>query len=233
MFDLAGIPCPTSRSASVPPRAPFRARRRDTGAGAPAGASAPGARPGAIGSGRVPRRLPRAGGPFGLPIQRAERPSPHIFRMGGSEFTRVSGTEVGGVSMERQGMTLQGQWWSESDSYVSDILSVCSLDSDRPVLRWRGQVISGAELNRSVLEIFHTLRDNGVRKGDVVAVLVSGHGRRRPEMFGTGSSMNGNSPNVARTVTRWFQQGRPSRSKPPGHLTAPVPTIVSRLSGRE
>lgn len=74
-------------------------------------------------------------------------------------------------------MTLQGQWWSESDSYVSDILSVCSLDSDRSVLHWRGQVISGAELNRSVFEIFHSLRDNGVRKGDVVAVLVAPNSR--------------------------------------------------------
>jgi hypothetical protein len=91
--------------------------------------------------------------------------------MGGLEFTRVSGTEVTGACAERQGMT--GQLWSESDSYVSDTLSVCSLGSDHPILRWYGQVISGAELNRSVLEIFHALRDNGVRKGDVVAVLVA------------------------------------------------------------
>jgi fatty-acyl-CoA synthase len=41
-------------------------------------------------------------------------------------------------------------------------------------------VISGAELNRSVLEIFHALRDNGVRKGDVVAVLVAPNS---PEML--------------------------------------------------
>ncbi|WP_374104277.1 acyl-CoA thioesterase domain-containing protein [Streptomyces sp. ISL-43] len=77
-------------------------------------------------------------------------------------------------------MTLQRQWWSGSDSCVSDILSVCSLDSDRPVLHWRGQGISGAELNRSVLEIFHALRDNGVRKGDVIAVLVAPNS---PEML--------------------------------------------------
>lgn len=43
-------------------------------------------------------------------------------------------------------MTLHGQWWSESESYVSDILWVSSLDSYRAVLHWRGQVISGAEL---------------------------------------------------------------------------------------
>jgi fatty-acyl-CoA synthase len=77
-------------------------------------------------------------------------------------------------------MTLQGQWWSESDSYVSDIFSVLSLDADRPALHWRSQVISGGELIRSVLEIFHALRDSGARKGDVVAILVAPNS---PEML--------------------------------------------------
>lgn len=44
----------------------------------------------------------RAGGPFGLPVQQAERSFPRIFGIGGLEFTRVSGTEVAGVCMERQ-----------------------------------------------------------------------------------------------------------------------------------
>ncbi|MEU9469687.1 AMP-binding protein [Streptomyces avermitilis] len=50
----------------------------------------------------------------------------------------------------------------------------------RAVLHWRGQVISGAELNRSAFEIFHALRDNGVRKEDVVAVPVAPNS---PEML--------------------------------------------------
>lgn len=63
--------------------------------GASADAAAPGARPGAAGSGRVPRRLPSAGGPFGLPVQQAERSSPRIFEW--------EGWDSPGVCIERQG----------------------------------------------------------------------------------------------------------------------------------
>ncbi|MFF4084144.1 class I adenylate-forming enzyme family protein [Streptomyces sp. NPDC001777] len=77
-------------------------------------------------------------------------------------------------------MTPQDQWWRESDSYVSDILSALAAAPDRPALFWRGQEFSGSELIRSTTEIFCALRDQGVGKEDVVAILVAPNS---PEML--------------------------------------------------
>ncbi|WP_326770676.1 AMP-binding protein (plasmid) [Streptomyces sp. NBC_01591] len=77
-------------------------------------------------------------------------------------------------------MTPQDQWWRESDSYVSDILSAFAAAPDRPALFWRGRVFSGSELIRSTAEIFCALRDRGVGREDVVAILVAPNS---PEML--------------------------------------------------
>ncbi|MFE9481075.1 class I adenylate-forming enzyme family protein [Streptomyces spororaveus] len=77
-------------------------------------------------------------------------------------------------------MTPQEHWWSASQSYVSDILAVFAAAPDRPAVNWRGETLSRGELVRSVTEAFHALHDNGVREGDVVAVLVAPNS---PEML--------------------------------------------------
>jgi fatty-acyl-CoA synthase len=64
-------------------------------------------------------------------------------------------------------------WWSESQSYVSEILSVLAAAPDRPAAYWRGEATSGGDLIRSVTETFHALRNCRVGKGDVVAILVA------------------------------------------------------------
>lgn len=78
------------------------------------------------------------------------------------------------------GMTPHGPWWRESDSYVSDMLSVFASAPDRPALHWRGEVITGGAMVGSVTEAFRALRNNGVGKAGVVAVLVSPNS---PEML--------------------------------------------------
>ncbi|WP_410608405.1 class I adenylate-forming enzyme family protein [Amycolatopsis sp. lyj-109] len=70
-------------------------------------------------------------------------------------------------------MSLPGHWWSASQSYVSEILSLLAAAPDRDVVHWRGQAFSGGDLIRSVTEAFLALRDRGVGKGDVVAILVA------------------------------------------------------------
>ncbi|MFG2993442.1 class I adenylate-forming enzyme family protein [Streptomyces sp. NPDC048257] len=77
-------------------------------------------------------------------------------------------------------MTSQDHWWSASDSYASDILSVFAAAPDRPAVNWRGETVSRGELLRSVTEAFHALHDSGVRAGDVVAILVAPNS---PEML--------------------------------------------------
>ncbi|WP_410641248.1 class I adenylate-forming enzyme family protein [Amycolatopsis sp. lyj-346] len=70
-------------------------------------------------------------------------------------------------------MSLPGHWWSASQSYVSEILSLLAAEPDRDVVHWRGEAFSGGDLIRSVTEAFLALRDRGVGKGDVVAILVA------------------------------------------------------------
>lgn len=70
--------------------------------------------------------------------------------------------------------------WSASRSYVSEILSLLAAEPDRDVVHWRGEAFSGGDLIRSVSEAFRALRDRGVGKGDVVAVLVAPNS---PEML--------------------------------------------------
>ncbi|WP_328345671.1 class I adenylate-forming enzyme family protein [Micromonospora sp. NBC_00421] len=77
-------------------------------------------------------------------------------------------------------MNLPEHWWSASQSYVSEILSLLAAAPDREVAYWRGEVFSGGDLIRSVTETFLALRDRGVGKGDVVAILVAPNS---PEML--------------------------------------------------
>ncbi|WP_432079870.1 class I adenylate-forming enzyme family protein [Streptomyces sp. YPW6] len=77
-------------------------------------------------------------------------------------------------------MSLPGHWWSERRSYVSDILSLFAAEPERDVVHWRGTVFSGDDLIRFVTEAFLALRDRGVGKGDVVAILAAPNS---PEML--------------------------------------------------
>ncbi|MGN5631629.1 class I adenylate-forming enzyme family protein [Streptomyces sp. AC154] len=77
-------------------------------------------------------------------------------------------------------MSLPEHWWSKSQSYVSEILSLLAAEPDRDVAYWRGQAFSGSDLIRSVTEIFRALRNSGVGKGDMVAILVAPNS---PEML--------------------------------------------------
>ncbi|MFB0615789.1 class I adenylate-forming enzyme family protein [Streptomyces sp. AGS-58] len=77
-------------------------------------------------------------------------------------------------------MSLPGPWWSASQSYVSEILSLLAAAPDRDVVHWRGEAFSGGDLIRSVTETFLALRNRGVGKGDVVAILVAPNS---PEML--------------------------------------------------
>ena len=70
-------------------------------------------------------------------------------------------------------MSLPTHWWSTSRSYVSEILSLFAAEPDRDFAHWRGQAFSGGDLIRSVTDTFLALRDRGVGKGDVVAILVA------------------------------------------------------------
>ncbi|MFD5734757.1 class I adenylate-forming enzyme family protein [Streptomyces sioyaensis] len=70
-------------------------------------------------------------------------------------------------------MSLPEHWWSASQSYVSEILSLLAAAPDRDVVYWRGEAFSGDDLIRSVTETFLALRNRGVGKGDVVAILVA------------------------------------------------------------
>ena len=77
-------------------------------------------------------------------------------------------------------MSLSEPWWSASKSYVSEILSLFADAPDRNVVHWRGEAFSGADLIRSVTDAFLALRDRGVGKGDMVAILVAPNS---PEML--------------------------------------------------
>ncbi|MEY9490032.1 acyl-CoA synthetase (AMP-forming)/AMP-acid ligase II [Streptomyces calvus] len=70
-------------------------------------------------------------------------------------------------------MSLPEPWWRASRSYVSEILSLFAAAPDRDVVHWRGEAFSGGDLMRSVTETFLALRNRGVGKGDVVAILVA------------------------------------------------------------
>ncbi|AVZ76079.1 fatty acid--CoA ligase [Streptomyces lunaelactis] len=77
-------------------------------------------------------------------------------------------------------MSLPQHWWSASQSYVSEILSLLAAAPDRDVVHWRCEAFSGGDLIRSVTETFLALRNRGVGKGDVVAILVAPNS---PEML--------------------------------------------------
>jgi fatty-acyl-CoA synthase len=77
-------------------------------------------------------------------------------------------------------VSLPENWWSPSQSYVSEILSLFAADPDRDVAYWRGETFSGGDLVRSVTETFLALRDRGVGRGDVVAILAEPNS---PEML--------------------------------------------------
>ncbi|MET8732384.1 fatty acid--CoA ligase family protein [Streptomyces parvus] len=77
-------------------------------------------------------------------------------------------------------MSLPGHWWSARQSYVSDILTLFAAEPERDVVHWRGTAFSGDDLIRSVTEAFIALRDRGVGKGDVVAILAAPNS---PEML--------------------------------------------------
>ncbi|MFF1490912.1 class I adenylate-forming enzyme family protein [Streptomyces sp. NPDC058304] len=70
-------------------------------------------------------------------------------------------------------MSLPEPWWRASQSYVSEILSLFAAAPDRDVVHWRGEAFSGGDLIRSVTETFLALRNRGVGRGDVVAILVA------------------------------------------------------------
>ncbi|MFE0026409.1 class I adenylate-forming enzyme family protein [Amycolatopsis sp. NPDC059021] len=70
-------------------------------------------------------------------------------------------------------MSLPEHWWTASKSYVSEILSLLAAAPDRVFAHWRGEAFTGGDLIRSVTEAFFALRDQGVGKGDVVAILVA------------------------------------------------------------
>ncbi|MFJ8397664.1 class I adenylate-forming enzyme family protein [Streptomyces sp. NPDC094144] len=71
-------------------------------------------------------------------------------------------------------------WWRAGQGYASEILTLLADAPDRDVLYWRGETFSGGDLVRSVTEVFSVLRERGVGKGDVVAVLVASNS---PEML--------------------------------------------------
>lgn len=71
-------------------------------------------------------------------------------------------------------------WWSPSQGYASEILTLFAETPDRDAVYWRGETLSGGDLVRSVTEAFLALRRSGVGKGDVVAVLVAPNS---PEML--------------------------------------------------
>jgi fatty-acyl-CoA synthase len=71
-------------------------------------------------------------------------------------------------------------WWSVSRSYVSEILSALAAAPDRPAAYWRGEEFSGGDLIKSVTETLQALRDCGVGRGDMVAILVAPNS---PEML--------------------------------------------------
>ncbi|MFF3177756.1 class I adenylate-forming enzyme family protein [Streptomyces sp. NPDC057900] len=77
-------------------------------------------------------------------------------------------------------MSLPGHWWSKSQSYVSEILSLFAAAPDQDVAHWRGKAFSGSDLIQSVTDIFLALRNSGVGKGDMVAILVAPNS---PEML--------------------------------------------------
>ncbi|MDH6112536.1 fatty-acyl-CoA synthase [Kitasatospora sp. MAP12-15] len=77
-------------------------------------------------------------------------------------------------------MRLPEHWWGASQSYASEILSLLAAAADRDVVHWRGERFSGGDLVRSVTETFLALRNRGVGKGDVVAILVAPNS---PEML--------------------------------------------------
>ncbi|MEU7616655.1 long-chain fatty acid--CoA ligase [Micromonospora rifamycinica] len=77
-------------------------------------------------------------------------------------------------------MSVPEHWWSASKSYVSEILSILAATPDRDAVRWRGRPFSGGDLIQAVADAFVALRDCGVGKGDVVAILVAPNS---PEML--------------------------------------------------
>ncbi|MFF8830394.1 class I adenylate-forming enzyme family protein [Streptomyces sp. NPDC015131] len=77
-------------------------------------------------------------------------------------------------------MGLPAAWWRTSHSYVSDILSLLAEAPEREAVHWRGDALSGGDLIQSVTEAFLALRERGVGKDDVVAILVAPNS---PEML--------------------------------------------------
>ena len=77
-------------------------------------------------------------------------------------------------------MNLPEHWSSAGRAYVSDILSALAAAPDRDTIYWRGEAFSAGDLIRSVTETFRALRDCGVGRGDVVAILVAPNS---PEML--------------------------------------------------
>ncbi|MET9496300.1 long-chain fatty acid--CoA ligase [Streptomyces sp. NPDC006552] len=70
-------------------------------------------------------------------------------------------------------MSLPEHWWSASRSYASEILSQLAAAPEEDVFHWRGTSFSGSDLIRSVTETYLALRDRGVGRGDMVAILVA------------------------------------------------------------
>ncbi|MCR3752125.1 class I adenylate-forming enzyme family protein [Lentzea californiensis] len=77
-------------------------------------------------------------------------------------------------------MSLPGHWWSASQGYVSEILSLFAAEPERDVVHWRGRAFSGGDLIHSVTEAVLALRERGVGKKDVVAILLAPNS---PEML--------------------------------------------------
>jgi fatty-acyl-CoA synthase len=77
-------------------------------------------------------------------------------------------------------MSLPEHWWSASRSYVSEILSLLAAEPAREFVYWRGIAFSGGDLIRSVTETFLALRNCGVGRDGVVAILVAPNS---PEML--------------------------------------------------
>ncbi|MEU5838347.1 fatty acid--CoA ligase family protein [Streptomyces diacarni] len=77
-------------------------------------------------------------------------------------------------------MSLREHWWSASQSYASETLSLLAAEPGRDVVYWRGEAFSAGDLIQYVTETFLALRDRGVGKGDVVAILVAPNS---PEML--------------------------------------------------
>lgn len=77
-------------------------------------------------------------------------------------------------------MTAGDAWWTGSEGYVPELLSVLAARPDREVLHYRGSAVTGGEYVRSVAGILRALREAGAGRGTVVAVLTAPNS---PEMI--------------------------------------------------